>query len=194
MADFADLEIGLHRLEGDTYSVDFRFTQPDSDTDIRLGQGRGAVAHLELNQLSTLVADPAAYGKALTDGLFEDPRLLTAYAQARTSAQSLGVPVRFRLLIGSSAPELHRLHWETLLDPQERTPLTTSQDILFSRYLSSLDWRPVRLRPKSALRALALVANPENLSEYSLAPVDVQAELERGAQRLGEHPPVDLTR
>ena len=47
--------------------------------------------------------------------------------------------------------------------------------LVFSRYLSSPDWRRVRLRPKGDLRALALVANPSNLDSYKLASLDVPA-------------------
>jgi hypothetical protein len=66
--------------------------------------------------------------------------------------------------------------------------LATNQNILFSRYLSSLDWRPVRLRPKGELKALAVVANPANLADYSLAPVDVDGELARARLALGATP------
>jgi hypothetical protein len=71
--------------------------------------------------------------------------------------------LRLRLLIGPSAAELHSLRWETLRDPHSGAPLCTGENVLFSRYLSSLDWRPVRLRARSSLSAVALVANPGNL-------------------------------
>ena len=65
----------------------------------------------------------------------------------------------------------------------------TNQNIYFSRYLSSLDWRPVHLRPKSLMRALVAIANPSNLSEYqNLAPIDVEGELNRARQALGAIP------
>ena len=64
-----------------------------------------------------------------------------------TAAQSLEAPLRVRLFIGPSAPELHNLRWETLIDPTTNlagdsataTPLLTNENIIFSRYLSSLD-------------------------------------------------------
>ena len=48
MDKYADLEIGLHRREAGTYVVDFRFNQPESETDIRLTQG---VAEFDLDAL-----------------------------------------------------------------------------------------------------------------------------------------------
>ena len=37
----------------------------------------------------------------------------------------------------------------------------------------------MRLRPKGELHTLAFIANPSNLSDFSLEPIEVQAELER---------------
>lgn len=185
MAKYADLEIGLHRRDAGLYAVEFRFSQPDSEADIRLSQVTPAVAQIDLDELRSLAFDSSAYGEALTQGLFSDPDVQSAFAQARASSRSLDVPMRLRLLIGPSAPELHGLRWENLLDPLDHTSLCTSEDLYFSRYLSSLDWRPVRLRPKGKLSALVVVSNPTNLADYKLAPVDVEGEIERARQGLG---------
>ena len=32
----ADLEIGLHRYDAESYSVELRFSHPESDADVRL--------------------------------------------------------------------------------------------------------------------------------------------------------------
>lgn len=188
MTEYADLEISLHRHEASTYTVEFRFSQPDSDADIRLGQGQPALAQFDLDALRAQAHDPEAYGKELAKSLFGEAAVQSAFAQARASAGSLDVPLRLRLMIGPSASELHRLHWETLRDPQDGSALFTGENLIFSRYLSSLDWRPVRLRPRGELRALAVAANPANLSEFSLAAVDVAGELERARQALGDIP------
>lgn len=188
MNEYAELEIGLHHRETGMYTVEFRFSQPDSDTDVRLDQGQPAQTIIDLDELNRLAYDPAAYGKRLTQLFFNDTAVQTAFVQARTSAQSLGIPLRIRLMIGPSAPELHRLYWETLCDPRDASPLSTNENLLFSRYLSSLDWRPVRLRAKGELRALVMVANPSNLSEYNLAPIDVAGELNRAELGLAEIP------
>ena len=192
MIQFADLEIGLHRRDVGSYAVEFRYSQPDSETDIRLGQGRLALAQIDLEELRSLAFDTQAYSQALTQGLFADLAVQAAFAQARSNAQTQDVPLRLRLLTGPSAPELHGLRWEMLLDPQDNTSLCTSENLFFSRYLSSLDWRPVRPRPKGELRALVVVSNPANLAEYKLAPVDVEGELERAIQSLKNIPVTTL--
>jgi len=183
----ADLELGLHRRGEGHYAVELRYVQPGSDADIRLS-GEEILAALDLAQLRDLQLDPAAYGQALSAQLFAAPALRSAFAQARASAASLDAPLRVRLFIGPSAPELHSLRWETLRDPEADELLLTDERLLFSRYLAAGDWRPVSLRPKAELRALAAIAGPANLARYGLAPVDVPAELERAEAGLGAVP------
>jgi hypothetical protein len=185
MSGYADLEIGLHKHNGAGYAVDFRYIQPDSDADIRLGQvGNQPQASFNISELLSLSFDPIQYGEALTSQLFSDEGVKSSFAQVVASTQSLNTPLRIRLLVGPSAPELHALLWETLRHPLDGSPLCTNQNILFSRYLSSLDWRPVRLRPKEQLKALVVVSNPSNLSNFKLDPVDVPGELNRALTSL----------
>jgi hypothetical protein len=51
--------------------------------------------------------------------------------------------------------------------------------------LSSQDWRPVRLRSRGELSALAMIAAPEGLEQYKLASVDKAAETATIAAGLG---------
>ncbi len=188
---YADLEITLHRRDGSGYSVELRFNQPDSEADVRLVRGGDARAEWSLDELAQLVLDDVAYGTRLGAGLLASDEMRLAFAQARAAAQSQDVPLRVRLVIGASAPELHGLRWELLHEPGLDTPLLTGEHLLFSRYLSSSDWRPVSLRPQGALRALVVVANPSNVTQYApggqpLAPIDVAGEIERARAALGE--------
>jgi hypothetical protein len=193
--EFADLELSLHRREGEGYAVEMRFTQPGSDADVRLGQSGQVTAAIDVEALQAEIMDSAAYGKLLAQSLFADANLLAGFKQAIASSQTLKVPLRVRLLIGASAPELNAVYWEALRDPQDGSPLFTGENMFFSRYLSSTDLRPVRLRAKGDLRALVAVANPSNLSDYKLAEVKAQEEMDRAKSALGEIPitflPVD---
>jgi hypothetical protein len=193
---FADLEIDLHRRAADAYAVEMRFTPSDrqggDEAEVRLVQS-GALVHFDVAYLRSLVLDTAAYGTALAKSLFQDPAVGMAFGQARSAAQVKDAPLRMRLFIDPSAPELHGLRWETLRDPQDGSLLFTGEQILFSRYLSSTDWRPVRLRPASDLTALVLIANPTNLTEFrpggrQLAAVDVAGELARAKAGLSTIP------
>jgi hypothetical protein len=189
MTGYADLEIGLHRRDTENYGVELRFLHPEGDADVRLIGAVPALVQFDLDRLRELAGDADAYGQTLTDSLFANSAVREGFLQARSSAQSLDLPLRLRIFVGPSAPELHGLRWETLRDPQDGSHLVTGEHLLFSRYLSSLDWRPVGLRPRADLAALVVVANPEDVVEWQpggqpLAPLDVEGELERARAGL----------
>jgi hypothetical protein len=191
MVKYADLEIGLHRRAAKTWSVELRFNHPESAADQILAPGDSRV-RIDLGKLQEHVFDPSAYGRVLSKSLFA-PQVERAFNIARTLAQSDDLPLRVRLRIDPSAPELHGVWWETLRDPKDGSALLMDYSILFSRYLSSLDWRPVGIRPKSELRALAVIANPSDLSEFeadrrSLPAIDVVEELNRAKHAMGRTP------
>lgn len=189
MTDFADLELSLHQREAGVFTVEMRFSQPGSDADIRIGQARPVTAQFDFPDLLKKSGDPSAYGTALTKSLFADKDLLAAFSQARASAQTSQSPLRIRLAVGPSAVELNSLFWETLRDPaDEKATLFTGEQVFFSRYLSSVDWRSVKLRSKGALKALVSIANPGGLDQYSLAAVDVPGELARAQAALKDIP------
>ncbi|MGH8658857.1 MAG: CHAT domain-containing protein [Gammaproteobacteria bacterium] len=192
MTAFHDLEIGLRRGDADSYSIELRLNQPPSDTEVRLMRDESPQVRFDRDGLGELALDSAAYGELLTKSLFADSRVWTAFAQARSTAQAADASLRLRLFIGQSAPELHGLRWETLRDPEDGSSFVTSEHILFSRYLNSWDWRPVRLRALGDLHALVAVANPADLVSWSLVPVDVPGEIARAKSALGSIPVTTL--
>jgi hypothetical protein len=192
-----ELEISLHRRDATLatpqseieYTLEFRGRRSDSAADIRAGYG---TARFDIDKLSQMIVDPAACGKALSEALFNDQRLAEAFGAARSSAESLNVPLHLRLLVGAGASELYRLPWETIHDPRDGSLLTANANLPFSRYLSSPDWRPVVLRSRGQLRALVVTANPADLPSYNLSPVDVKGELSRAKTALGAIPVISL--
>jgi hypothetical protein len=191
-AAWADLEIGLHRREAEGYAVELRFSRPDSAVDERFSGDGLAVARIDLDRLRALLLDEVGYGRHLTEALFGGEGVRAAFDHARRLASEREQPLRVRLFIGPSAPELHGVRWETLRDPEDDSPLLTSEDLFFSRYLSSGDWRPVRRRPRQQLRALIAIANPTDLDAFGLAPLNADEELARVAEALGDIPAMAL--
>jgi hypothetical protein len=182
MLTYADLEIALRWRDERSYSVDLRYNAPDSDADQRLIADGDGVVEIDLRELRQLEPDWQAYGAALNQAVFAGA-VGRAFSDARNNAQSRDAILRVRLVIEPSAPELHSVHWETL-------PMLASEQIAFSRYLSSMDWRPVKTRPLGNLKALVVVANPTDLDQYRpggqpLAPVDVSGEFGRAREALG---------
>ncbi len=185
-AECADLEVSLTRREAGLYAIEMRFTQPGSEADVRLEAGGGdpALVHIDAAVLREQQLDADAYGATLGAALFAPAAVAAMYARCEATAQGLGVPLRFRLAIGADAPELHGLRWETLRSPAGER-LVASERVQFSRYLSSADWQPVRLRPQGELRVLVAIANPTGLDAYGLAAVDVEREWSGVSQALG---------
>jgi hypothetical protein len=202
----ADLELALRAQSTDRWDVELRYSsheQGGSGADV-LSNGR-AVFDLQAFERHGYggPAAASAYAELLTDGLFADPDVRQAFAVARTAASTAGTPLRVRLLIAPSAYELHRLRWEMLLDPETRTPLLMDGNVQFSRYLTSTDWRPVRLRMRNELRALIVISDPSDLAAYhdpsrpadddGFAPIDVAGELARARKGFAGIRTVELT-
>jgi CHAT domain len=156
---------------------------------VRSAQSGLPVAKFDTDRLQQMALDDHEYSKLITESLFADETVRSFFSQVRATSETLSCPVRFRLLVGLSAPELHSLRWEMVRDPNEGSLLSAGERTFFSRYLSRIDWRPVRRRRKEALRALVAIANPSDVAAYrpggrELAPVDVAGELARALNGL----------
>lgn len=171
MTRAADLEIGIHRRDGQTYAVEIRLLPPGADEEVRPDSGS---MELDLDALRGESSDEK-YGELLGGALLMENKVREAFTNARAVADAADADLRIRLLVGPTAMELHTLRWEAARDPEKKHTLFTGEKLLFSRYVSSSDWRP--LRPKAVLRAFAFIANPSDITKYNLAPVRVADEL-----------------
>jgi CHAT domain-containing protein/SIR2-like protein len=185
--EYADLEIGLHRRDAVTWTVELRFSLPNTDAETQLDVSGPLLAAIDPHELD-VIDDDEEYGLKLGEGLFGHG-VGAAFQTAVAASQGQGVRLRVRLVIGSSAAELNNLRWETLRSPRDRSTLLTNENVLFSRYLSSQDWRPVGVRPRGDLTALAVVAGPSDLDAIDagrpLASVRVDEELARAHEGMG---------
>ncbi|SRR5258708_2345058 len=104
MTLYADLEISLRRWDTDTYALELRFSQPESDADVRLMSGGAALVRLKVANLRQDAFDSQSYGSKLGQSLFANPVVQTAFALATSNAQSREVPLplRVRLFIAAS--------------------------------------------------------------------------------------------
>ena len=147
---YAELEIGLSGLDqAGQYQVELRFDNPRDDAERTPIRG---VAAIDPQALLALADSPGnAYGLALAKSVFAEADVRGKYGQFKAAVEGTDDSLRVKLFVDRSAPELHRLRWELLPDPETGQPLATSERILFSRFGSSSDWRPVRLRAKTEL-------------------------------------------
>ncbi len=181
LGEIADLEIGLHKRSGNLYSVETRFQAPGSSSETRLGSNE--LVEVDINE-ETLKAQHGwkDYGRVLSEALFKSDSLRLIFGQALSRAGN--TPLRLRVLIGPTALELHRLWWETMTNPLDGTLLAANQNILLSRYLAGAGGQEVRARSRKDIRALVAVANPLDLNEYDLDPINVPDELKRAVSSL----------
>jgi hypothetical protein len=196
---YAELEIGLRwqrPLNG--FDVTLHYSNPSKEDDAReLGEQLLRVDCERLRGLAE-AGDEQGYREALSGSLFGLSEVDSFYRQAcavierSTAPDGAPVPLHLRLLVDPRAPaRFHALRWETLLDPRDGSVIAKKQSVLFSRYLSGADWRPIPLRARHELNALIVVANPSGLNRYDpggvpLAEVDVAGELRRATEAFGE--------
>ncbi|HEX5839418.1 MAG TPA: CHAT domain-containing protein [Anaerolineales bacterium] len=186
---YADLEIGLSRSDDTSYTVSFRLLRPESD-DTLVERGKIMRETLNPDDFKDALADPADYGKRLTECFFGNPDITRWYTTYKSMVLAQGeMGLRVRLFIGPDAPELQRIHWELLCEPGSNSPIATSQHLLFSRYLSSTDVRPSLLKSRDEMKALVVIVNPSDLGTGKLpAPIDGKGELERARAGLADIP------
>jgi len=179
-----DLELGLYRQSEGRYVVELRFLRPDSDADIRISPDETGLALIDPQHLLAFTSNDQLYGHTLSKMLFSAPAISKGFSSARSVAQTLGVPLRLRVYIWPEDDALHAVRWESLRDPETDAPLCLGDGLIFSRYLTSIDWQPVRPQPRGDIRALVIIANPHIPGGSALPPIDVAGELARAKQAL----------
>lgn len=165
MSEHAELEVVLRwRRDEDDFDVSLAYDDPRDALDRRDYVDEPLV--IDTDELLDLVADTDEYGRRLGRLLLTDPKIRLFYERALTAAEVRDIPLHLRLLVDPRAPlRYHQIRWEALRDPRTDARVATSDNVLFSRYLSTPDWRPVRLPPWQRLKALVVVADPDGLGE-----------------------------
>jgi hypothetical protein len=169
-----DFEIAIHPRNSFGYPIDVQYLPGNVDTI----EQRSALIPLIPGAQFVLPPpdDKDIYGARLGELLFS-PEVREAFLVACENAGNLKSPLRFRLRI--RAPDLHNICWEALKAPKCAVPLATDEHFMFSRFLSSSSWRHVKIRSRTTLRALVLIAHPKALEkETRYPPFDVKAQLD----------------
>ena len=187
----AELEVGLRwRRDDDKFDLSIHYDDPGDASDFReLGTDPLSI---DVDSLFVQRGNLDGYASLLTDQVLRpDSDVLKMYQQARAVADNGQLPLHLRLLLDPKAPpKYHALRWELLRDPDDENPIATRNNISFSRYLSTSDWRIISPPRKHDLRALVVVANPDlsnvNPGGRNLAPIDPDKEMDRARQALAD--------
>jgi tetratricopeptide (TPR) repeat protein len=176
---------------GSAYRVKARCTPPGTDTQT----SDSALVQIDQARLLALAHNPVAYGRALGELVLAGP-IGGILGIARAIAERDEVSLRLRLDLDPDADALHSLRWETLRDPArpDQPLLTTGTQVVFSRYLSSSAWQPVRVPPLEELRALAVLSSPLDLPDFGLTPLDLEIERALVTASFGQIPVTVLGR
>jgi hypothetical protein len=139
-----ELEVGIHGSDTGDYTVDLHFRGSTVDQPPCRGRAR-----IDFEALGD--ADEA-YGGESTRQVFAQPGLVAYFREACLAAQAEDIPLRVRVVIDTAAARLFGLRWQLLERPWDdesspRRPLSVHPQVLFTRSLSSFDWRPVQFRP-----------------------------------------------
>ena len=134
--------------------------------------------------------DVAEYGQLLGSMLFADAAQVPL---DKAVAASQTAPVHLRIVVDPHAPpDYHAIRWETICQPSSGQPLTTRQNIRFSRFMApSRGVQPTLLPRMGRMNALVAVANPAGIDNFAAGPVElepiaVEAELARARTALGQ--------
>ncbi len=183
--EYGEIEIGLHRTQAEAIQVELRVNDPGTQGEIAPARGQAGITPEKLlEELFASQNDPDEYGEKLAKYVFESDEIRQRFGETKASFESRGMPIRLRIQISPSLPELHGICWELLRDPKTNSTLATSERIVFSRFILSQDWRVIKLRPKAELKTLIAVASPTDLAEHNLAAVDVGSEIARARESL----------
>jgi hypothetical protein len=173
---YADLEIRILPQQEDGYPVELTL---NSEQEFPRGYLSRHILPWEPGTSSS------EDGERLFQWLFADNALKVAWAEVRgRSAQR-----RIRLRIDAAAPELHAVPWELLRDSgQDGAPhdLAATTATPFSRYLAGR-WQPGSPVLKRPIRMLVVIANPQDLDNYGLVPIQPEVEwslLQQAAEGL----------
>ena len=141
---YAELEIGLSSLDqAGQYQVELRFDTPKDDAERTPVRGVAALDPLDARWSSR--TRPGTRTASRSPRACSQTRSVRATSTGEFKAAVEGADdfLRVKLFVDRSAPELHRLRWELLTDPDDRSA---------ARDLGEDPVLPVRLQQRLASR------------------------------------------
>ncbi len=180
-------EITIQRKVADYYPIVAKYSsRPDEPVEFLpvWSEGKLRLSQTDHDHLFSLIGQPREYGTYLGQLLFKDS-IGNAFASARARSPEC---LRLLLFLETKESELQTLRWERLCargDGNEWNFLRCDQRVPYSIYVPSLAARRFPPIGRYGLRALVLVASPENSEAYGLAAFDVEETVASVCASLG---------
>ena len=181
---YSELELRIQWLDRGAYFIGGRYIDPEQDRETDLIEPLRIA--IDLERLRDLVLDSEGYGAALTEMVFGTAGnpIFEAFVRARTVAAARD-GLRIRLHVQASAPELHAVRWELLREPGGTTALLSNENVWFSRFLSTDDFRLRPLQDPNVVQVLVIVANPSDLTtKWQQPAIDAEAEYRQAEEAI----------
>ncbi|CAD5912094.1 CHAT domain-containing protein [Planktothrix agardhii] len=176
-------KITIREQKGESCSVEAELTR-GSDQLTTHHQGTLNLSKENINELNSLTLQSQLYGKCLGEALFQGA-IEKAYLQAIDSSSLEGMRVSLTI----EDPQLETLYWHWLCAPRDWNSISLNQRCCFSISLKSSTDRAFPPINQQDLKALILVANPQNLNnKYNLKPFDAPQTINYLKTALGEIP------
>jgi len=131
----------------------------------------------EARERLSVISDPETYGLALFGAVFTG-HIYSAYTTARERARTQTAGrLRLRLWIDHEAADLHALVWERLHYRSEGGAFRVATDakLPFSRYFGLQSGASSAI--EGQVRMLCVIANPEDLTDHNLTPLNIADEI-----------------
>jgi WD40 repeat protein len=185
---FDTFEITIQRKSGDYYPVVSQYSRSGVLLPIR-SEGKLRLTPDDLIELTSL-GQPKDYGIRLGELLFQG-NIDRAFATARSKSDER---LRVLLFIEADDAEVKSLRWERLCAPIDGdwNFLRRDQRVPFSLYIPSITDRRFPPIGQRDLRALVLVASPNDSERFNLALFDVAATVASIRSALGNKIPCDV--
>ncbi len=163
-------EITIQRKNADRWPIVVKYSRSQELLPQR-SEGLLQLTPETLQELTRLQKRPRDYGRTLGAALFQD-EIRDAFVGALYESEE---PLRVLLFIEATELEVRTLRWERLCAPIDDTwrLLATNQRVLLSLYIPAITERRFPPIGNRDLRALVLVASPDSLDRFRLAPFDV---------------------
>jgi hypothetical protein len=185
-SNMSPFEITIQNAGLNSWSVATKFTTGDGLPNH--GNYLLEFSDADFTDLTELDEDVKKYGQLLGIRLFKDA-VKESFLKAFNSHPD---PLRVLLSVEvDNQDKLKVLHWERLcapVDSGEWQHLALDQRFLFSQYIKTSSYRQYSPIERRDLRALILVASPDNLGGFYLTPFDVRATVENVKKALGRIP------
>ncbi|NNJ12056.1 CHAT domain-containing protein [Chloroflexales bacterium ZM16-3] len=179
-----ELKLTIVAREGDIYDITADYYESPGYEGRRLATNEQVIiSHQDLLAVQSV---PIEYGRVLSQAIFGNTKLRSAWDKAYTSAQVKGAHFCLLIHIDTTPGLLHRVQWETITFPEQSSvsygtnPLAVDERVSIIRVVKSDNLHKNSSGKDRHHRALVVISSPKDRNNrYNLAHIDIYGEVRR---------------